>query len=49
MKHKKTFKDNRWETQTKILTEIQMKKKIFPAQNKVKPPRKLSRKKYNEL
>ena len=50
MKHKKTFKDNRWETQTKIPTEIQiMMKKIFLAQNKVKQPSKLSRKKYNVL
>ena len=49
MKNKKSFKDNRWERQKKNSTEIQMMKKIFLAQNKVKQPRKLSRKKYNVL
>ena len=40
--------DKRWERQ-KFPTEIQMMKKIFLGQNKFKPPRKLSRKKYNVL
>ena len=32
---------------TKFSSEIQMMKKIFLERNKVKAPRKLSRKKYN--
>ena len=46
MKHKKTLDEK---DRNKFPTEIQMMKKIFLVQNKVKPPRKNSRKKYNAL
>ena len=49
MKHKKTLKDNRWERQKKNPDRNKMMKKIFLEQNKVKPQRKVSRKKYDAL
>ena len=47
MKHKKTFKDDRWEKQKKNPKRNTNDEKDIPSINKVKSPRKLFRKQYN--